>query len=141
MIHRDSIGDILRLVFSYVSPKPPPECTGTQLLRHLARLQKVVGVSRQWREIALPLFYQVTAVVFVEPYFNIDELDGLIRDDNNDKGRDEACEESKDGYSHENSDDYFDEDSDDYSDEDSDDYSDEDTKMLNQTHRGVAVPR
>ncbi|KAJ2823579.1 hypothetical protein FBU31_004235, partial [Coemansia sp. 'formosensis'] len=124
-IPRDSIGDILWLVFSYVSPKPPPECTGTQLLKHLARLQNVAGVNRQWREIVLPLFYQVAAVVFVEPSFNIDEIDGLIRDDNNDKGKDEACEESKDGYSDEDNDDYVDEDSDDYSDEDSDDYSDE----------------
>ncbi|KAJ2753154.1 hypothetical protein GGI19_003325, partial [Coemansia pectinata] len=112
--------DILRVVFAYLSPKPRPDCTGTQLLKHLKRFQKVAGVNRQWREIAMPMFYRVAAVVFIEPHFNIDELGGGQYFDDNEEDV-EGCNGDNEGYSDENSDGYTDEDG------DEDDYN---TKVL-----------
>ncbi|KAJ2113678.1 hypothetical protein IW146_003677 [Coemansia sp. RSA 922] len=112
--------DILRLVFAYLSPKPRSDCTGTQLLKHLKRFHKVAGVNRQWREVAMPLFYQVAAVVFIELHFDIDRLGDQYDDDDeeddewsedNDDSGDEYSDEDNEGYSDENSDNYTDVDS------------------------------
>ncbi|KAJ2058614.1 hypothetical protein GGI17_004934 [Coemansia sp. S146] len=72
----------------------------------------------------MPLFYQVAAVVFIEPHFNIDELgSGQYLDDNEEDV--EGCTGDNEGYSDEDSDGYTDEDS------DEDDY---DTKVLSNIH-------
>ncbi|KAJ2110933.1 hypothetical protein IW146_005694 [Coemansia sp. RSA 922] len=72
---------ILRLVFAYLSPKPLLGSFGTQLLEHLTSLQKVAGVSRQWRSVALPLLYNIAAVALVEPHMKTNGIGGLYRED------------------------------------------------------------
>ncbi|KAJ2426602.1 hypothetical protein GGF41_001992, partial [Coemansia sp. RSA 2531] len=122
--------DILRLVFAYLSPKPRSDCTGTQLLKHLKRIHKVAGVNRQWREVAMPLFYRVAAVVFIEPHFDIDGLgDQYDDDDEKDDEWSEDNDDSGDEYSDEDNEGYSDEDNDNYTDVDSDN-DDYDTKVL-----------
>ncbi|KAJ2058561.1 hypothetical protein GGI17_004973 [Coemansia sp. S146] len=72
---------ILRLVFAYLSPKPLLGSFGTQMLEHLTGLQKVASVNHQWRSVALPMFYDVAAVVFVEPLVYTAGIGGHYFDD------------------------------------------------------------
>ncbi|KAJ2244107.1 hypothetical protein GGI13_006358, partial [Coemansia sp. RSA 455] len=62
-----SPNSILQLVFDYLSPVPGPACTPTELTAHLLRLQKVAAVNREWRAVALPLFYRTVHVVIGHP--------------------------------------------------------------------------
>ncbi|KAJ2869945.1 hypothetical protein GGH93_005947, partial [Coemansia aciculifera] len=58
---------VLRLVFDYLSPVPGPACTAKELVAHLLCLQRVAAVNREWRTVALPLFYRTVLIVIGYP--------------------------------------------------------------------------
>ncbi|KAJ2255317.1 hypothetical protein GGI13_001676 [Coemansia sp. RSA 455] len=62
-----SPNSVLQLVFDYLSPVPGPACAPTELTAHLLRLQRVAAVNREWRAVALPLFYRTIHVVIGHP--------------------------------------------------------------------------
>ncbi|KAJ2020388.1 hypothetical protein GGI14_000870 [Coemansia sp. S680] len=79
-----SPNSILQLVFDYLSPVPGPACTPTELTAHLLRLQKVAAVNREWRAVALPLFYRTVHVVIGHPLDPRDIDDSDSDDDEDD---------------------------------------------------------
>ncbi|KAJ2022140.1 hypothetical protein GGI06_001952 [Coemansia sp. S85] len=58
---------ILELIIGYLSPVPPPNCRGSELLAHLRCLQRLAAVDRQWQAVASPMFYR-TALVVIDFY-------------------------------------------------------------------------
>ncbi|KAJ2028716.1 hypothetical protein H4S03_007730 [Coemansia sp. S3946] len=93
-----SPNSILQLVFDHLSPVPGPACTPTKLTAHLLRLQRVAAVSREWRAVALPLFYCTVHVVIGHPFdprdiddsdSDDDEDDSMNIDDEDDEDDDE----------------------------------------------------
>ncbi|KAJ2259704.1 hypothetical protein GGI01_003475 [Coemansia sp. RSA 376] len=62
-----SPNSILQLVFDHLSPVPGPACTPTKLTAHLLILQRVAAINREWRAVALPLFYRTVHVVIGHP--------------------------------------------------------------------------
>ncbi|KAJ2876427.1 hypothetical protein GGH93_000744 [Coemansia aciculifera] len=83
----------LQLVFDYLSPIPGPDCSSTELLAHLHCLQRVAAVNREWRAVALLLFYRVAYVVIGRP---VDTHDADDSDDDNMAIDDEGQSEGED---------------------------------------------
>ncbi|KAJ2053484.1 hypothetical protein H4S04_000644 [Coemansia sp. S16] len=69
-----SPNSVLQMVFGYLSPVPGPACTSKELLVHLRSLQRVAAVNREWRAVALPLFYH-TAYVVIGGSLDIRDVD------------------------------------------------------------------
>ncbi|KAJ2860450.1 hypothetical protein GGH94_005509 [Coemansia aciculifera] len=67
--------NILQLAFEYLSPDPRRGCSPSDLLAHLRCLQRVAAVSREWRAIALPLFYRTAYVIIGNPPDPLDDSD------------------------------------------------------------------
>ncbi|KAJ2098564.1 hypothetical protein GGI16_004247, partial [Coemansia sp. S142-1] len=72
------------MVFDYLSPVPGLACTPTELTAHLLSLQRVAAVSREWRAVALPLFYRTVHVVIGQPLDPRDIDDSDSDDDEDD---------------------------------------------------------
>ncbi|KAJ2812248.1 hypothetical protein H4S07_001531 [Coemansia furcata] len=67
--------DILRLIIARVSPEPPYNCSRDKLLAHLHVMQRLAGISRQWRVVAKPLLYRVVVVDIDEVKYKIKARD------------------------------------------------------------------
>ncbi|KAJ1881129.1 hypothetical protein LPJ71_010369, partial [Coemansia sp. S17] len=79
-----SPNSVLQLVFDYLLPVPGLACTPTELTAHLLSLQRVAAVSREWRAVALPLFYRTAHVVIGHPLDPRDIDDSDSDDDEDD---------------------------------------------------------
>ncbi|KAJ2751407.1 hypothetical protein GGI19_004501 [Coemansia pectinata] len=75
---------VLQLVLDYLSPVPGPSCTSNGLLAHLRSLQRVAAVNREWRAVALPMFYRTAYVIIGYPLDSLDAYDsdgkGMLSD-------------------------------------------------------------
>ncbi|KAJ2814032.1 hypothetical protein H4S07_000201 [Coemansia furcata] len=103
-----SSNSVLQLVFDYLSPAPGPRCTSKELLSHLRRIQRVAAVNREWRAVALPLFYRTVHIVIGHPLETTDTDDS---DDDSDDD-DDSDSDSGDDKGQECEDDNMDEDGD-----------------------------
>ncbi|KAJ2033311.1 hypothetical protein GGI13_001584 [Coemansia sp. RSA 455] len=54
--------DVLHLVFACLSPATRYDCSRSALLVHAHTLQRMASVSRQWRTVAMPLFYRTIII-------------------------------------------------------------------------------
>ncbi|KAJ2864223.1 hypothetical protein GGH94_003049 [Coemansia aciculifera] len=61
----DAPSDVLQLIYDYLSPTPP-RCASL-LPNHMRTLQRLAGVNRQWRAVAMPQLYQAVVVDVDEP--------------------------------------------------------------------------
>ncbi|KAJ2878916.1 hypothetical protein H4R27_005587 [Coemansia aciculifera] len=114
--------NILQLVFEYLSPVPGRGCSPSDLLAHLRCLQRVAAVSREWRAIALPLFYRTAYVIIGNPPDPLDDSDDY--DENTSIEDDVSTSEYSDNSMSENGDVSMDENGGD------DDIADEDVSMV-----------
>ncbi|KAJ2840505.1 hypothetical protein FBU31_000358 [Coemansia sp. 'formosensis'] len=85
-----SSNSVLQLVFDYLSPAPGPRCTSKELLSHLRRIQRVAAVNREWRAVALPLFY-CTVHIVISHSLETTDTDDSDGSDDDDKGQE--CED------------------------------------------------
>ncbi|KAJ2061152.1 hypothetical protein GGI17_003262 [Coemansia sp. S146] len=61
----DAPSDVLQLIYDYLSPTSARY--SSQLPNHIHVLQRLAGVNRQWRAVALPQLYQTVVVDIDEP--------------------------------------------------------------------------
>ncbi|KAJ2064159.1 hypothetical protein GGI17_001204 [Coemansia sp. S146] len=67
--------DVLRLIFRYLSPVPPPRCFPEALLAHMQSIQRVAAVNRQWRATAFPTFYRTVYVAIGDLQMEMGSVD------------------------------------------------------------------
>ncbi|KAJ2825560.1 hypothetical protein FBU31_003686, partial [Coemansia sp. 'formosensis'] len=58
-----SANNVPRLIISYLSPDPQPDCRGVEQLAHMRCLLNLAAVNHQWRAVAFPMFYRTVLVV------------------------------------------------------------------------------